>query len=117
MPQSMQRPACLLTMGSSEPGTYTSFQSWTRSWTGRDCASSRSVFRKPLGSAIGRRLHHLLVGLGLAEPGLLGGFLGGEHCLVRGGDDLAEAPDRGVPVGEERLGDGRAGLLLVAAHG
>lgn len=52
IPQSIQRSACLLMIGRSAPGTYTSSQSRTRSSTGRRGHSSRDVVIKPLGSAM-----------------------------------------------------------------
>src|SRR6476619_5445154 len=52
MPQSMQRSACFSMIGSRLPGTYTSFQSRTRSGIGRRGYSWRGVVKKPLGSAM-----------------------------------------------------------------
>ena len=51
-PQSMHRPACSTASGSSSCPWWTSFQSLTRSGTGRQGCSRRSVVRNPRGSVI-----------------------------------------------------------------
>src|SRR3954467_6897394 len=118
IPQSMQRPACLLMIGSSarpRPPGYTSFQSCTRSSTGRREATSRPSLRKPRGSAM-ERLHHLRCGLVVGEIFFLGLLLRGEDQLVLSGHHLGE-PACGVgPVGQQGLGHRRPGLLVVPAY-
>ena len=49
MPQSMQREACVFSARSAK-GSYTSFQSRSRTGTGRRVGTSRPCFRNPLTS-------------------------------------------------------------------
>src|SRR5689334_21480515 len=118
MPQSMQRPACSVMIGSSAlpaPPGYTSCQSCTRSATGRRLATSRPCFRNPRGSAM-QSLHHARGGLVVVEPFGGGLLLGGQHLLVVRRHHLGEAAYGGRPVGEQRFSHRRAGLLVVPSH-
>src|SRR3954453_14080705 len=118
MPQSMQRPACSVMIGSSDrpmPSGYTSFQSCTRSSTGRRAAPSPPVFKKPFGSAI-ECLHHPCRCLVVAEAFLLRLGLRLEHSLEVARHHLGEPAYGGAPVGQQLLGDRRTGLLAVRAQ-
>src|SRR2546421_1053112 len=115
MPQSMQRAACFLS-SSEGKGRETSFQSRSRSATGRVGHFLRPISRKPvtLPTGLPAGAPDQLGERGLAPLGL-GPGLGQQHALVVLRHDAHEARLLPAPVVEDPCGIGRARVLDVAA--
>ena len=89
MPQSMQRPAWLFKMEPSN-GSYTSFQSFNRSSTGRRVGPLRPHFKNPVVSPT-CCLHHSVICLFLCQPFGCRFCLHGKNSFVIAWHHFAEA--------------------------